>query len=216
MSIPAQKPAEHYGRYRTVSPLAVASVIFGLLSIVTVLHWSLGVVPAIGILLGWLALRWIKKAPEERTGRWLAIIGLLLSLAMWTFGYGRLLFAQVQEVPYGYERLSYEMLQPDPDVANQKVPPEVFDLQDKKVFIKGYISPGRQQLGLKRFIVCPAIPDCPFCTPNPKPTEMVRVTLQGDLRTDYTTNLIRLGGKFSVDPNSPTGMPYGIEADYLR
>ena len=78
------------------------------------------------------------------------------------------------------------------------------------------MAPGRQQTGLKQFILCPAIPDCKFCNPNPTPTEMIHVILQGDLTAEYTSHLVRLGGRLHVDPLSPGGLPYRLEADYLR
>ena len=78
------------------------------------------------------------------------------------------------------------------------------------------MQPRRQQTGIKEFILCPTNGECPFCNPNPKRTEMIRVVLQGDLETVYTTHPIGVGGRFQVDPGSPSGIPYSLEADYLR
>ena len=69
---------------------------------------------------------------------------------------------------------------------------------------------------LKRFILCPSVAECSYCNPNPKPTEMIVVTLEGDLRARYTTHEIRVGGKFIVDLAAPDGVPYRLEADFLR
>jgi hypothetical protein len=203
-------------RYRALSVAAVASLVFGVLSAATFFHWAMIFVPATGCLLGFIALRQIEQAPEEMTGRALAIAGLATSLGFWTLGYGWLIFDRVKEVPFGYERVTYEMLQPNPQKKTERIPPSVFELQGKKVFVVGYMQPSRQQVGLKTFVLCPAIPDCPFCTPDPKPTEMVQVNLEGDLRTDYTTFLVHVGGKLRVDPKPLDGLPYKIDADYLR
>jgi len=213
--------AHQRGRYRAVSQAAVASLVCGMLSPMTMAHWSFGLIPAAGIALATRATRRIRQAPAELTGLPLAKAGLWLSIVFGLLGYGWLLFSRVKEVPYGYHRVTYTMLQPNPDVPGEKVPPAVFDLQptlndDKKVFIKGYISPTRQQTGLKQFILCPAIANCPFCTPDPKPTEMIHVVLEGDLTTNYTTHLVRLGGRFRVNPQSPNGIPYRLDVDYLR
>ncbi|OHB66834.1 MAG: hypothetical protein A2V70_03880 [Planctomycetes bacterium RBG_13_63_9] len=200
-------------RYRALSGMAVTSLVFAVLSVLTPFHWVLGILPATGVALGGLALWRIHEAPSELTGRALALVGLWLSLGFWVAGYGWLTFRQVQEVPFGYEQISYEMLQPG---SGEKIAAKAYELQGKKVFVRGYMSPGRQQARLKAFILCPAIPNCPFCNPKPKPTEMIEVTLEGDLRVDYTAHLVRLGGTFQVDPFSLRGVPYQMEVDYVR
>jgi hypothetical protein len=52
------------------------------------------------------------------------------------------------------------------------------------------------------------------------PTDLVRVTLEGDLRTDYTTHIVGLGGTLRVeeDPEriARQGMAYHLEADYIH
>ncbi len=189
---------------------------FGVASALTAVHWGFGLIPAAGIALGILALRKIREAPDELTGRGIARGGLLLAVGFWVVGYGWLMLAHVKEVPYGYERIDYDMLQPNADVPGEQIPPNVYEKQGKKVFVKGYMSPGRQQTRIKRFVLCPSIPNCPFCTPNPKPTEMIVVELQGDLITRYTVHEVRLGGKLKIDPMAPGGIPYSLEADYLR
>ena len=112
--------------------------------------------------------------------------------------------------------VSYEMLQPDPNSPAEPIPQSALDMQDKRVFIKGYMKPVRRQTGIKEFTLCPSNGECPFCIPNPKRTEMIRVILQGDLETVYTAHLIGVGGRFQVDASSPSGIPYSLETDYLR
>ena len=124
--------------------------------------------------------------------------------------------AQAARVPDGYDEINYEMLQPDPDVRGQAIPPKAFDLQDKKVFLEGFMLPGRSPSRLKRFVLCPRIANCNFCTVDPKATEMILVALEGDLVTDYTIHLVQLGGTFEVDPNPIDGLPYRMKVDYLR
>jgi hypothetical protein len=210
----------HYGRYRAVSAMAVASLVFGVLSVLTVWHWALGLIAVVGILTGYVALRQIRKAPEELMGVVLALAGILLSVAFGVLGYSVLLLARSKEFPYGYQRVDYEILQPDPNVPGERIPPQAYELQydqvrNNKVGLKGYMYPTRQSTGLKIFLLCPAIPNCPFCAPNPKPTEIIRVRLEGDLEATYTTHLIRVGGKFRVDETRPGGVPYHLDADFF-
>ena len=203
-------------RYRALCPLAVPSVVVGVLSILTVFSWYLALVPLLGIGLGWQVQRRIRQAPDECTGLGLARLGMGLSVGFWILGYGWLIFAGVRDVPYGYDLISYDTLQPDPNVPTQLVPEAALDMQDKKVFIKGYMQPRRRQTGIKEFILCPSNGECPFCITDPKRTEMIRVVLQGNLKAFYTTRLIGVGGRFQVDSDSLSGTPYTLEADYLR
>jgi hypothetical protein len=203
-------------RYRALNPLAVTGTVLAALSIVTALHWGLAVVPIAAIIVGWIALRQIHKAPDEWTGLRLAQIGLGLATAMWVVGYGWLIFAKASEVPFGYHPITYDTLQPDPARPTDPLPQAALDMQDRKIYITGYMQPRRQQTGIREFILCPNNGECPFCIPNPRPTEMIRVILQGDMSTVYSTNLVRVAGRFRVDPNDATGIPYAIEVDYLK
>ena len=56
----------------------------------------------------------MRKAPDEWIGRELAWLGIGLSVGLWVLGTGWVLFAQASEVPYGYQWVAYDMLQPDP------------------------------------------------------------------------------------------------------
>jgi hypothetical protein len=209
-------------RYHAMSALAVASLAFGVLAVFTVWwHWAMGLIPAVGLLLGVLALLRIEKVREELTGQRLAWAGIILSATFGVLGYGWLAVAKAREFPSGYPELTHQDLQPDPNVPGERIPPKAYDSQydeflDNKVGIRGYMAPTRQQMGLKQFVLCPSIPDCPFCTRNPKPTEMIVVRLEGDLRARYTVHEIRVGGKFRVDETAPGGVPYYLDADFLR
>jgi hypothetical protein len=203
-------------RYRAVNRAAVLSVAAGALSFLTFLHWAFALLPVAGILLGWLGLRQIGRMREEATGERLAWSGICLSAAFFLVGAAWLIFQGVHEVPFGYQRVEYAELQPDPTIPKEIVPPKAMELDDKKIFIKGYMMPAHQHVRLKRFRVCPSNGQCAYCTPNPKRTEIIQVQLTGDLVTDYTTLLVRIGGRLHVDPEDPHGLPYTMEADYIR
>jgi len=211
-----QAGRETQGRYRAMSRAAVWSVVLGIVSVLTFLNWGVALIPLAGILLAASAKKRIRKAPEELTGMGLAQAGMWLSIVFWVIGYGWLISARAARVPDGYDEISYEMLQPDPNVKNQFIPTKAFELQGKKVFVEGFMLPGRSPSRLKRFILCPRIANCSFCTVDPKPTQMILIALQGDLVTDYTDQLVGLGGTFEVDPNPIDGLPYRMKVDYLH
>jgi hypothetical protein len=223
--------------YRWLNPWAVASVFFGLLSLLTVLGWKLAVVPLIGICLGVLALRQIGRAGEEMLGYRVAVAGIGLSVLMWGVGYGRLFYVYRTQAPPGYRAISYEDLEPDPNNPDEVIPQLAFDLVDSRVFLKGYMYPGRQQTGITSFLLCRDDGVCSYCKPNPDPTDLVQINLVTGLEANYTTHLISLGGKFSVvnedsgdEPEEGEtveeaerrkkeefgGVIYRVEVDFLR
>jgi hypothetical protein len=202
-------------RYRAVNQLAVGSMVLGALSFLTALGWQAAVIPLAGIATGWLAHRRILRAPEEWTGLRLAQWGIGLSVAFWAMGSGRLLWEAGREVPSGYTLVGYDKLQPDPSRPTEPIPESATLMNDKKVYIRGFMQARRQQNNIKEFVLCVSTADCPFCVPEPKPTEMIRVILQGDMVTEFTTRQIGVAGRLHVDSTSLT-MPYSLDADILR
>ena len=111
-------------------------------------------------------------------------------------------------------------LQADREVRGQWVPPYALTLEGKKVFLKGYMYPSRQQSALKGFVISRDNGSCPYCLPNPRPTDLIQVELTGDLRINYTDRLLRIGGLLHVEPEpkagQPPGVAYRVVADYLK
>ena len=211
---------EEFHRYRTLNVLAVVSTVFGALSILTAFTPFLGPVPVAGVILAMLALRQIRRAPEEYTGRGFAIAGLLLSLGLWVVGAGCYVYGQHRGVPHGYKLISFDDLQPDPDVPGEVIPPVVLELDDKKIFIRGFMYPGRRYTRIKQFILVPTMDHCNFCSRSLKSTEMVGIKLVGDLVTNYRNRLAGFGGTLRIDEEQAArpfgGMPYRIDADEVR
>jgi len=206
--------------YRSLSGIAVASVVFGVLSAATFLDWSLAAVPVIGIVLGWVALRRIRRNPEESVGRNWAVAGIALSAGFWIGGYTWMTYAYFHQTPAGYLSISYKDLQPPPDRPDLRVSEAAEMLDKRKVFVWGWMYPGRQKSGIREFLLINDPGTCSFCAPQPRPTELIRVKLAAHLSIEYTTRQIGVGGEFTVhsDPNDQAmgGLVYQIEADCFR
>ena len=217
---PRQQAARGSSRYREVSLPAVASVAVGLFCWLTIFSWYLWLIPVLGTVLAVVALRRIRRSEEDLSGAGLALAGLGLSLGLGVVGGGILAFSQISEVPPGYQRISFKNLQPDREVKGQLIPPKAYDLQGDLVFIKGYMYPGRRTVGVKSFILVPTRGHCSFCSRRLKSTEMVQVTMAGDLTIDYRIAKAGLGGRFRIDPSQVArpfgGLPYQLEADYVK
>jgi hypothetical protein len=206
--------------YRSVHHLAVSSLVLGVLSIISMFSWFLGVIPLAGVVLAIVALRQISAAPGEMTGKGFALAGLILSIAFWTLGAGYELFVAINEVPIGYVTISFEELQPDPTKPGELIPAKILDLDDKFVYVRGYMYPGRRTTGIQQFVLVPTLGHCNFCQRDLKSTEMIQVTTVGDVLADYTVQRTGVGGKLHIDRREAArplgGLPYKIEADYLH
>lgn len=206
-------------RYQSVSLFAVLSVVLGLLSILTAFGWLFAFIPVVGILLSLWAQHRILRSPETTTGMRVAQVGLWLSVAMWLVGTIGWLYVQAREVPHGYKPLTFKMMQAEGKGATM-VPPEIEQYDGKRVYLKGYMYPGRQTIRLKQFLLVPTKGHCKFCMSAIPPEQIIEVELAGDLTTDYVSYATGVGGRLRIDKEvakgKRRGLPYRIEADYLH
>lgn len=185
--------------YRALSTAAVASLVLGVLSVLALLDWWLALIPFAGVILGIVALRNIRKQPEEYTGRKVAILGIVLATLFWIGGFGRLGYLRATEVPPGYERIDYSLLQPGPDDSPISIPPEAKELDGKKIFIKGYVYPGLKKEGITEFLLVRDNGTCCFGG-NPKITDRIQVSLADTNGVTYSQGLFKVAGTFHVTP----------------
>jgi hypothetical protein len=185
--------------YRALSTAAVASLVLGVMSIVAFLDWWLALIPIVGITLGIVGLRKIRRQPQEYTGRGVAIAGMLLGLLFWFGGFGRLAYIRATEVPPGYERVDYSQLQPQPDDPPNSIPPEAKALDGKKIFIKGYVYPGLRKDGITQFLLVRDQGTCCFGG-NPKITDRIQVALSDAHGLTFSSSLFNIAGTFRITP----------------
>lgn len=185
--------------YRALSTAAVAALALGVLSVLAVLDWWLGLIPFVAILLGIVALRKIRGQPDELTGRGVAIGGIVLAALFWIGGCGWLGYVRATEVPNGYARVDYSLLQPQPDDPPDSIPPEAKALDGKQIFIKGYVYPGMQKDGITEFLLVRDQGSCCFGG-NPKITDRIQVSLSGSKGFEFSQGLFKVAGTFHVTP----------------
>ncbi len=222
MTIAADQHADDqadYLQYRSLSLLAVTSFGLGILSLAALVLPPLLFLPAIGILMGYVAVRSIRRRREELAGAGLAWTGLIVSLLIFLGGTTASAVSYLTEVPEGYQRISYLELQPDRDRPDLPVSQRAIDLNDQKVFVKGYIFPDKRGARLTQFVMVPDMGTCCFGG-QPKLTDMIEVTLKEPLNTQYSYQRHRLGGVLKVDTqlkpiSGLEGVYFRLEADYL-
>jgi hypothetical protein len=195
--------------YRAVSGVAIAAAILGLASPLAFLDWWLAVVPTLGIVLATVALRDIARRPMELTGRPLALVATAFSAAMLVAGLLSLWRTYVAELPPGFERLNYAMLQPLPGDPPDAVPDSATALDGRDVLLKGYMYPGKQQHGIRQFLLVRDQGDCCFGG-NPKITDRVLVSLSDPTGIDFSPRLTKIAGRFHVRRMGTSALDGGV------
>ncbi len=202
--------------YRAVNLWAVASLILGALSFTAAFDRLFLFIPLAGALAGWKALRQLRRFRDVQTGEAFARAGIAASIAFGLAG-SIVLYCLMSDVPYGYKEITFEELQPNPgeSVSQAALEFQPTMSEDRRVFIRGYIYPGRRTRGIKEFMLVPTVSHCSFCSTQLRPTDLIRVKLGGDLAVDFRSTPVAVGGRFRVD-QSAAQAPYAIEADHVQ
>jgi hypothetical protein len=200
------------GRYRAIAGTAIAAAVAAALSPLAFLDWSLAVVPILGVVLGIMAYRTITQRPDEFTGRPMAIGAVLVSAVSLVAGLVILSQAYAAELPEGYERLNYGLLQPLPGDPPDAVPDTARAMDGRNVLLKGYMYPGKQQTDITQFLLVRDQGDCCFGG-NPKITDRVLVQLKDPGHPkgiDFSSRLTKIAGRFAIRPMGAPGMDGGV------
>jgi hypothetical protein len=185
--------------YRALSRSAIASLIFTLLALP-------GLVPTfepmlllslLGIASALVALRSIRRYPDEYSGAPLATFGLVACLAILVGGSAMHTYIYLTEVPEGYQRVQFYKLQQEQDAPDG--PTELAaEIDGKTVFIKGYIHPSSGGGMLRQFILVPDLGTCCFGG-QPRSSDMIEVTLLGGQTVKAGLTRRKLAGKFILN-----------------
>jgi hypothetical protein len=219
--------------YRAFSTSAIASVIFGAMSQLTILAGRdsleyallLCPIPILGLVLGFYGLSRIRAMPDQLVGKNAAIAGIVLSLIGLVAGLSVASYVHATEVPAGATRTSFQEFRPDEsdERAGIAIPKDVQALNGKRVFIKGYFRQDSSPISrnVKSFLLVRDNNQCCFGDMSSvKYYDQVKVDLADKLTTDYSTRLFRVAGTLRIVPQFL--MPgsqrpvYYLEADYVQ
>ncbi|MBA2114314.1 DUF4190 domain-containing protein [Bremerella alba] len=209
-----------YEQYRSISSLAVTSLLIGFISLVTILAIVMAPIAVVGIALGIWAVITVRKNTATQTGLPLAYAGLVLSTIALVAGGSRYVYEEYINLPEGYEVIAFGLLQEQPgQPLGQPVPDSALELNGKQVLIRGYVYPHAEKSGLTRFVMVPDFDTCCFGG-QPKLTDMVEVRLVDPLSVDFSFNRRKIGGTLRVHTDLKkiedlTGVFYELEADYV-
>ena len=205
--------------YRRIDPLAVTSLVLGLLAFLPMFGWVMIPIPIAGVVFGIVALRRIDRSFGEKKGIGISLAGLVLSTVLGLLGIAIFNFVIVHGAPIGYTSVTFPEMQPDKETG-EVIPPDILELDGKFIYVKGYMYPGRRSMGIQQFILVPTQYHCKFCQRDLASTEMIKVIMTGDELADFKSHLVGVGGKLEIDHEEALrplgGMPYTIKADVFR
>ena len=206
---PARPAEPEPDLYRAISGTAIAAAAVALLSPLVVLGWSFAAVPVVGLVLAVAALGDIARRPAAVTGRGLALVALAGSGISLVGGLAYLAAVYTAELPEGFARLNYAMLQPLPGDPATAVPDSALEMNGREVLLKGYMYPGSRQRGIAEFLLCRDQGDCCFGG-TPKITDRVLVRLADPKGIDFTQRLVKIAGRFRIEPAGTADLGGGV------
>ena len=198
--------------YRQISKGAVLSVVLGLLSISGFLFQTGIGLAIVGIGLGVVGYLGVIRYPDELTGKGVAIFGIVFCLITLSGATSLHAYIYLTEVPEDCVRLTFGQIKAS-QRGNKFKPTEIAEqMNNKKVFIKGYTFPGTKKHNLSNFLLVGDFDTCCFGG-DTEPTHLIKVTIKGDQKIDYSKRLRKLSGTFKVLPRLKTAedKPYLYE-----
>lgn len=206
--------------YRAISKAAILSLVFALASFAAFSIPALSVLALVGFTVGFTGYRNIRRYPDELSGKVAALVGTVACGIVFVSSVTWHSITYATEVPEGYERISFNDLQPVPEHPELPISPTALQLNGKKIFVKGYVYPDGQQTKIKRFVLVPDMGTCCFGG-QPKLTHMMEVTLTDPHRINYSFQKRKLAGELTVDtslkPVSGVGGVYfQLKAHYVK
>jgi len=195
--------------YRAISGTAIAAAAVAVLSPLVLLGWSFAAVPVVGLVLAAAALGDIARRPGAVTGRGLALAALAGSAVSLVGGLAYLAAVYTAELPEGFVRLNYAMLQPLPGDPPTAVPDSAREMNGRDVLLKGYMYPGSRQRGITEFLLCRDQGDCCFGG-TPKITDRVLVRLADPGGIEFTQRLVKIAGRFRIEPAGTADLGGGV------
>ena len=184
--------------YRALSRSAIAALLLFLIALFGLIppFEALLALAILGVLFSLLAMRSIRRYPNEFSGLGLAKFSLVVNALLLVGGIGMHTYVYMTEVPPGHVRVPFYQLKFD---AEPDQPTETaLTLDGKDVFIKGYIHPSSGGGMLRQFVLVGDLGTCCFGG-QPKSSEMIEVTLTGGQTIKGGMTRRKLAGKFTLN-----------------
>ena len=204
--------------YVPMTPLAPVAALMGLGGLV-VFYDFLGIPVAVfALILSLVAVRTIRKSEGSVGGMGLALIGLTLSSLSVVGGTVKFAVDYSTECPEGYERVNFPRQIAEREFiyigGKRAVQPDVQELLDREIFLKGYMYQTRSTRNRRDFVLLKDSGECCFGG-DPAPNDMIQVSLADDLpAVNFSAfQMVSVAGILRADPAAPEGQAvYTMEA----
>lgn len=188
--------------YRPVPPLAVTSLITGILSLSGLLTEFALPLAVVGCVLGLLGMRLYVRFPGEYSGKALPVLGFMLSIACLLGGSALHAYTFVTELPEGYRRVNFTADISKKGFVETEGKPDfnadVKELDGQKIFIKGFMYPEGKQKGIRKFLLVRDSGACCFGG-QPALQDMIEVQMNEDAADAvYREGMVAVGGVFRL------------------
>ncbi|MGY8770144.1 MAG: DUF3299 domain-containing protein [Pirellulales bacterium] len=209
-----------YQQYRSLSAVAVVALFVGVISLLGLLSISMLPIAIGGIGIGLFAISSVNKNAEHVSGKPIATLGMVLSVFSLIVGPSWFYYDEYIDIPEGYTVMQFGELQPDTEaIGKAPVPEKAWKFDGEQILVKGYVYPHDQKNGLTRFVLVPDFDTCCFGG-QPKLTDMIEVRLKNDLKTNFSFNRRKIGGKLTINKqlkqiHDLNGVYYELDADYI-
>jgi hypothetical protein len=195
--------------YRAFGGVTIAATVLALLSPLGFVDWWLLTVPLLAVVLGLVGWRDILARPDVLAGKVLAIGSMVVGSLLFAGGLWYQATVYARELPPGFERLNYAALQPGEGEPAHIIPESAVKMHGRDVLLKGYMYPGKQQRGIRQFLLVRDQGDCCFGG-NPKITDRVLVQMADKQTIEYTPRLRKIAGRFSIRPAGAVDVDGGV------
>jgi hypothetical protein len=218
-------------QYRALHTGAILGLVLGVLSVFVVVAAAsslegcllIAPIPILGMFISLRSWAKTRREPERYTGGPIAMSGFVLSLAFLLGGLGYSGYVYATEVPEGYTRISFNDMQPDEleQRGGVIVPPDVAQLEGKRVFIKGYMRPPQYNTGIDSFLLVRDNKQCCFGDlSSVKYWDQILVKMTGSRRLNYSDGVYSIGGILSIQPQNSAFIGkypvFSLQADYAK
>lgn len=214
-------PASEFD-YHPVPVLAPITLFLGVCAVAGLLGVPGLAIGLVGTITGLIATRQIRRSEGEFGGQMVAKGGLFLSALLFLSGSALHAYTYATEVPEGYERISFNWLAKEDlklNAGEPQIAPAVAELDNKPIFIKGYMYPTRQETGLSEFVLVKDTGQCCFGG-NPKITDMIVVKFKDGKTVNHKPQtLVAVAGTFHAESVVQSGeltAVYSIDGTHFK
>ncbi len=208
--ISSQQVSSEYNEfsYRPVPVVAVVGLALAMLSSIAIFFWLALPLCLVGFLVSVMAFIVIRRNKSVYSGTFVALGGMLMSLAFLAGGITYQVYIFKTEVPEGFQKINFVQDISDKGFVTENgqttIHPDILALNGKKVFLKGYIYQTGSLRDLESFLLVKDNQSCCFGA-DPALEDRLGVIMNEGKMIDYKSGKVAIAGIFRLNENFQNG-----------